>query len=113
MQRHVGELAAHLDAALLVLADAAAALGRRPTWPSAASSPTGPSTSPPRSGLEVTSKVIQIVGGRGAYKDFPPERAFRDVRTSTLMPPTMDRMLEAIGKSALGLEGGMFKVSGQ
>ena len=57
--------------------------------------------------------MIQIVGGRGAYRDFPPERAFRDLRTSTLMPPTVDRMLETIGKSALGIEAGMFKVSGE
>ena len=63
-------------------------------------------------GLEVTSKVIQLVGGRGAYKDYPAERAFRDLRTSTLMPPTMDRMLEGIGKHALGLGAGMFNVSG-
>ena len=39
------------------------------------------------------------------------ERAFRDLRTSTLMPPTVDRMLEGIGKSALGIEGVMFKIS--
>jgi hypothetical protein len=34
------------------------------------------------------------------------------LRTSTLMPPTVDRMLEGIGKSALGIDGGMFKVAG-
>jgi hypothetical protein len=28
------------------------------------------------------------------------------------MPPTMDRMAEAIGKSALGLTEGMFRISG-
>ena len=53
------------------------------------------------------------MGGRGAYKDYPAERAFRDLRTSTLMPPTVDRMLEAIGRSALGLETGMFNVPGE
>jgi len=62
-------------------------------------------------GLEVTSRVIQTVGGRGAYRDFPAERAFRDMRTATLMPPTADRMLETIGKSALGLTEAMFRVS--
>ena len=62
--------------------------------------------------LEVTSRVIQTVGGRGAYRDFPAERAFRDMRTATLMPPTADRMLETIGKSALGLTEAMFRVSG-
>ena len=62
-------------------------------------------------GLEVTSRAIQIVGGRGAYTDYPLERAFRDLRTSTLMPPSVARMLEGIGKSALGLETGMFNVA--
>jgi hypothetical protein len=28
------------------------------------------------------------------------------------MPPTVDRMLEAIGRSALGLDGAMFVVAG-
>jgi hypothetical protein len=28
------------------------------------------------------------------------------------MPPTVDRMLEAIGKNALGLDAAMFNVSG-
>jgi hypothetical protein len=28
------------------------------------------------------------------------------------MPPTMDRMLEAIGKSALGVDAPMFNISG-
>lgn len=110
VQRHIGELAAHLDSALLVLADAArrweaadvverGVLGNRAKYLTT------------EVGLAVTSKVIQVVGGRGAYKEFPAERAFRDLRTSTLMPPTVDRMLEGIGKSALGIEGGMFKVA--
>jgi alkylation response protein AidB-like acyl-CoA dehydrogenase len=111
VQRHVGELAAHLDAALLVLADSAA------RWEAADVIDRGVLANKAKYlatevGLAVTSKVIQIVGGRGAYKDYPAERAFRDLRTSTLMPPTVDRMLEGIGKSALGLEAGMFNVSG-
>jgi len=64
-------------------------------------------------GLDVTSKCIQVVGGRGAYRDYPVERAFRDARTATLMPPTVDRMAELIGKSALGLTEGMFRISGR
>ncbi len=110
VQRHIGELSAHLDGALLVLADTAerweagdlverGVLGNKAKYLAT------------EVGLAVTSKVIQVVGGRGAYKDFPAERAFRDLRTSTLMPPTVDRMLEGIGKNALGIEAGMFKVS--
>jgi alkylation response protein AidB-like acyl-CoA dehydrogenase len=109
VQRHLGGLVVHLDAARLVLANAAAA------WDSAdvvervnlASKAKYLAT---EVSLEVTSKVIQVTGGRGAFKDYPAERAFRDVRTSTLMPPTVDRMLETIGKSALGIQEGMFRI---
>ena len=49
VQRHIGELSAHLDAALLVLADTAERWeAGRHRW-SAACSATRPSTSPPRS----------------------------------------------------------------
>jgi alkylation response protein AidB-like acyl-CoA dehydrogenase len=111
VQRHIGELAAHLDAAGLVLDDSAA------RWDSADLAELGPLANRAKYlateiGLDVTSKVIQIVGGRGSYKEFPAERAFRDLRTCTLMPPTVDRMLEAIGKNALGLDAAMFNVSG-
>ncbi len=110
VQRHIGELSAHLDGALLVLADTAE------RWEAADVLERGVLGNKAKYlatevGLAVTSKVIQVVGGRGAYKDFPAERAFRDLRTSTLMPPTVDRMLEGIGKNALGIEGGMFKIS--
>jgi alkylation response protein AidB-like acyl-CoA dehydrogenase len=110
VQRHVGELRVHLDAALFVLAHGAE------EWEAA--DPVGRGLLANKAkylasetALAVTSKVIQVVGGRGAYRDYPAERAFRDVRTSTLMPPTVDRMLEAIGKSALGLDSLMFNVS--
>ena len=107
VQRHIGDMQLRLDAARLVLADAAARwepadvagrafLANRAKWVAT------------EAGLHVTSHAVQVVGGRGAYRDAPVERAYRDMRTATLMPPTMDRMLEAIGKSALGLQGGMF-----
>jgi len=110
VQRHLGGLAVHLDAARLVLTDAAA------RWEPAEVAERGNLANRAKYlatevSLEVTSRVIQVVGGRGAYREFPLERAFRDVRTSTLMPPTMDRMLEAIGKSALGLTEGMFRIN--
>ena len=111
VQRHLGELAAHLDAALLVLAQSAerwdagdladkTLLANRAKYLAT------------EAALLVTSRVIQIVGGRGAYRAYPAERAFRDVRTCTLMPPTIDRMLEAIGKHTLGIETGMFSIGG-
>jgi len=108
VQRHIGELTAQLHAARLVLEEAAA------SWADAdmverALLANRAKYLATEAGLSVTSKVIQVVGGRGAYKDYPAERALRDVRTATLMPPTVDRMLEAIGKSALGIQEGMFR----
>jgi alkylation response protein AidB-like acyl-CoA dehydrogenase len=112
VQRHVGEMRAHLDAALLVLDDSAA------RWDAADTIEKGLLANRAKYlagevGLQVTSRAIQVVGGRGAYRDYPVERAFRDLRTATLMPPTVDRMLEAIGKATLGIQAGMFRVGPQ
>jgi alkylation response protein AidB-like acyl-CoA dehydrogenase len=109
VQRHIGGLAVHLDAARLVL-DACAARWDRADVPERAHLANKAKYLATEASLEVTSKVIQIAGGRGAGKDFPAERAFRDVRTATLMPPTVDRMLETIGKAALGIQDGLFRV---
>ena len=111
VQRHIGDLEARLHAVLLVLGDAAA------RWDKADMMQRGLLANRAKLlatevGLAVTAHAIQTVGGRAAYKEFPVERAFRDLRTATLMPPTMDRMMEAIGKSALGLEAAMFRVGG-
>ncbi len=54
--------------------------------------------------LEVTAKAIQIAGGRSAHKRMPLERIFRDIRTSTLMPPNLDRCLELIGRAEFDLD---------
>jgi len=110
VQRQIGDLEARLDAARLVLHDSAsrwegADVARRGQLANRAKYLTT------EIGLHVTSLALQITGGRGAYKDFPVERAFRDMRTASLMPPTMDRMVEGMGKLALGLGGGMFQFS--
>ena len=111
VQRHLGGLVVHLDAARLMLREAAAG------WEAADVSERANLANRAKLlstevGLEVTSKCVQVVGGRGASRDYPVERAFRDARTATLMPPTMDRMAELIGKSVLGLTEGMFRISG-
>jgi alkylation response protein AidB-like acyl-CoA dehydrogenase len=111
VQTHLGDLQVRLDTAQLVLADSAARwedadpvqrglLANRAKWVGT------------EAGLYVTSRVLQVVGGRGAYRALPVERAFRDLRTATLMPPTMDRMLQGIGQQALGIQAGMFSVAG-
>ena len=59
--------------------------------------------------LDTTSKAIQIAGGRSAHKRMPLERLYRDVGTSTLMPPNLDRCLEIIGRSELGLDASLYR----
>ncbi len=110
VQRQIGDLEARLDAARLVLHDSAS------RWEAADVAQRGHLANRAKYltteiGLHVTSLALQITGGRGAYKDYPVERAFRDMRTASLMPPTMDRMVEGMGKLALGLGGGMFQFS--
>jgi alkylation response protein AidB-like acyl-CoA dehydrogenase len=109
VQRHIGALDARLEAARLLVERSAA------RWADADVAERGNLANKAKylateASLEVTSRVIQVVGGRGAWRDYPAERAFRDVRTATLMPPTVDRMLETIGKAALGLQEGMFRI---
>ncbi|HUK65019.1 MAG TPA: acyl-CoA dehydrogenase family protein, partial [Dongiaceae bacterium] len=53
--------------------------------------------------LTVTSRAVQVVGGRSAHRRYPLERLFRDARTATLMPPNADRAIELIGKAVLGI----------
>ena len=53
--------------------------------------------------LMVTSRCLETVGGRSAHRHFPLERLFRDVRTSTLMPPNVQRSIEIIGRTELGV----------
>ena len=109
VQRHVGELVARLEAAQHVLERCAG------EWEAADASLRAVLSSKAKylateTALHVTSRVVQLVGGRGAYTDYPAERALRDVRTATLMSPTVDRMMETIGKHVLGLGAGMFNV---
>ena len=110
VQRQIGDLDSRLDAARLLLHDSAS------HWEGADVPRRGHLANRAKYlateiGLHVTSQALQIAGGRGAYKDYPVERAFRDLRTASLMPPTMDRMAEGMGKIALGLGGGMFQFS--
>jgi alkylation response protein AidB-like acyl-CoA dehydrogenase len=107
LQRHVAEMAIPLEAAHLLLYQAAQ------RWEDADVSTRGVLANKVKYlatqvGLQVTATAMQVVGGRSALQDLPVERAYRDLRTCTLMPPTVDRMLETVGKSALGVAVHMF-----
>ena len=102
VQHHVAEMSMALDGARLVLYQSAcrwetsdavqrAVLAARAKYLATDAA------------LMITSKAVQIVGGRSAHRRYPLERLFRDVRTATLMPPNVDRSMELIGKAALGV----------
>ena len=59
--------------------------------------------------LDITSKAIQVAGGRSAHRRMPLERLYRDVRTSTLMPPNLERCLEIVGRSEMGLDASLYR----
>gem|GEM_PF-135612 len=103
IQRHVAEMALSIEGARLMLYKACclfdesdtigkAILTGKARWLAGGAA------------LMVTSRALQVCGGRTAHKRYPLERHFRDARTGTLMPPAADRCLDMVGKSELGLE---------
>jgi len=103
IQRTIAEMAMSLRSAREALYDAAsrwkgktanekAVLAARPKYLATLAS------------LEVSAKAIQVTGGRSVNKSMPLERIYRDIRTSTLMPPNVDRCLEMIGRAEFGLD---------
>lgn len=102
-QRHVAEMAMALDAARLALYQSASRWQDSGTRGRAVLAARAKYLAT-EAALMVTSKAVQTVGGRSAHRHYPLERLFRDVRTSTLMPPNADRSLEIVGTDALGVE---------
>lgn len=109
IQRHLGEMAIALQSARLVLDRSAA------EWPRADPARRGllsaqAKYSATEAGIMVTTRCLQVCGARFAMKSMPVvERAFRDVRTATLMPPNTDSMLGIIGRAQMGMDTVAFK----
>ena len=108
IQRQCGEMGIALDSARMILYRAAV------TWPAVDSPQRGILAAQAKyattdAGLVVTSQCLQVCGARTALRGVPVERAFRDLRTATLMPPNVDSTLTIVGKDLLGLETGAFK----
>ena len=100
VQRSVAEMAMALEGARLVLYESAgrwgdAGPGERRVLAARAKYAAS------RASLDVTSQCIQTVGGRGALRQMPLERLYRDVRTATLMPPNVDVSMELVGRAEL------------
>jgi hypothetical protein len=100
VQRHVAEMTMAVDGARLVLYQSACSW-QRATAVRRAVLAARAKYAATEAALLVTSKAIQVVGGRSAHRRYPLERLFRDVRTATLMPPNADRAMELIGKARL------------
>ena len=102
-QRTIAEMTMALSSARMSLYDAAS------RWEGASANEKTAIAARPKymatvAALEVTAKAIQITGGRSVHKSWPLERIYRDIRTSTLMPPTLDRCLELIGRAEFNLD---------
>ncbi len=105
VQRHMGDMATQLAAARIVLMDSAKQWDTGRRYLLAA-----------RGKLAVTKAVVyvanqcmQLVGGNAATKALPIERALRDIRTSSLMPPSIDRMEQIVGSDYLDVGARLFK----
>jgi alkylation response protein AidB-like acyl-CoA dehydrogenase len=108
MQHRLGEIDAAIEAARLVLYDAAIlwrrwlASGRREEHlkPAHLASHRAKVLCA-RAALLSTNSALEICGGRAALKSCPLERIYRDVRTYTVAPPILDRSLELLGRDKL------------
>ena len=108
IQRHCGEMALALDSARLILYRSAAQWAEADQRQRALLAAQAKYVATEAS-LMVTSRCLQVCGGRSAMRTMPIERAFRDVRTATLMPPNADTALTTVGKASLGLGAQAFK----
>jgi alkylation response protein AidB-like acyl-CoA dehydrogenase len=102
VQHHVAEMGMALEGARLVLYQSAGRWDRADALQRALLAARAKYVAT-EAALLVTSKAVQIVGGRSAHRRCPLERLFRDVRTATLMPPNADRSAEVIGKAMLDI----------
>ncbi len=106
VQRHVGEMEAQLQAARLtiiqagVLADRWMRSGHRPEHREPAFlAAHRAKVVCADTALSVTSRCVQISGGRATLSRQPLGRFLRDVRTYTVAPPTTDRSLQTMGQA--------------
>jgi alkylation response protein AidB-like acyl-CoA dehydrogenase len=108
MQYHFGEVDVAIEAARIVLYDAAVlwrrwlANGRREQdlKPAYLASHRAKVLCA-RAALQSTDTALEACGGRATLKSSPIERIHRDVRTYTVAPPIVDRSLELLGRNKL------------
>jgi alkylation response protein AidB-like acyl-CoA dehydrogenase len=102
VQRRFGEVTAGLHQAGLAVADAAgrwdqATLLERTVLTASAK------FAATRGVLELTREAMELVGGASALPTLSLERAYRDARTASLMPPNLERVSTNLGRDGLDL----------
>jgi alkylation response protein AidB-like acyl-CoA dehydrogenase len=100
IQRQIGEMDVALQAAQLLLLDAAGA------W-DAAGAPALPRVTAAKyfaveTACRVTEQALEAAGGASLTAALPLERHFRDVRAGRMQPPSGDTALESVGQAAIG-----------
>ncbi|MDE2779160.1 MAG: acyl-CoA/acyl-ACP dehydrogenase [Chloroflexota bacterium] len=102
IQRNLGEMAAQVRAAKLMLCEAAAirATGVREDMSLATNQAKYLCA---EAGVRVTEQAMRLAGGSGFLKTMPLERWHRDALAGPVMPPSNDRCLEVIGRIVCGL----------
>jgi alkylation response protein AidB-like acyl-CoA dehydrogenase len=100
VKRRIGELAIVLQAALSTLRDSAVRWDRSDAERRAVGAIAKHTCG--TAALHIVNGCMQIVGGNAVTKKLPFERAYRDARTVSLMPPNLDLMELMVGTDRLG-----------
>jgi alkylation response protein AidB-like acyl-CoA dehydrogenase len=103
IQRQIGEIDLALQTARLFLLDAAAQWTgeeRQRVYPRLIAA----KHLATETAINVTEKAMRVAGGAAITHAMPLERYFRDVRAGLAHPPSGDVALEAIGRSAIGID---------
>lgn len=104
VQRRIGHLTASAHAAALVVEDASTRWDASPL-DSRAGLTSVAKYAAAQAALEITRECMDLVGGLSAVRGaLPLERAYRDIRTASLMPPNTERMLVTIGRDSFGYD---------
>jgi alkylation response protein AidB-like acyl-CoA dehydrogenase len=110
IQRHMGSIAAHLAAGRSIAMEAARKVESATAAERAVLAMQAKYIGT-KAALHVTDALLQVVGARSIKRGSPIERAYRDVRTASLMPPNFDVMERVMGTSTLGIGAEVFRTA--
>src|SRR5690606_30956677 len=100
IQRQIGEMDVRLQAARLLLLEAASAWDSGET-DTAWSRVVAAKHFANDIAIEITDIALRVAGGQAVTHTLPLERYFRDVRGGITHPPSGDTALEIVGRAAI------------